>query len=116
MRTRKIGGVEVSAVGLGAMGFSQGYGPGVGENEAIELMRKAFELGCTFFDTAEGYAAGANERLVGRALAPTRDEIVIATKFRVGGSPTRSSSASRCALISRHPWRGWAPIVWRSTT
>src|SRR3954451_3421545 len=93
MRTRKIGGVEVSAVGLGAMGFSHGYGPGVGEDEAIELMRKAFDLGCTFFDTAEGYAAGANERLVGRALAPLRDEVVLATTFHLGtGCRTRSPS------------------------
>src|SRR3954470_23354979 len=89
MRTREIGSLDVSAVGLGAMGFSHGYGPGVGEDEAIELMRKAFDLGCTFFDTAEGYADGANEQLVGRALAPIRDEVVIATKFRVGGQPTR---------------------------
>jgi len=88
MRTRKIGGLEVSAVGLGAMGFSHGYGPGVDEHEAIELMRQAFDLGCTFFDTAEGYAAGANEQLVGRALAPIRDDVVIATKFRVHGNPT----------------------------
>jgi aryl-alcohol dehydrogenase-like predicted oxidoreductase len=89
MRTRAIGSLPVSAVGLGAMGFSHGYGPGVGEDEAIDLMRKAFDLGCTFFDTAEGYAAGANEQLVGRALAPIRDEVVIATKFRVDGHLTR---------------------------
>jgi len=88
MRTRTLGDLEVSAVGLGAMGFSHGYGPGVGENEAIELMRKAFELGCTFVDIAEGYAGGANEQLVGRALAPIRDEVVLATKFFVGGTPT----------------------------
>jgi hypothetical protein len=86
MRMRTIGALEVSAVGLGAMGFSHGYGPGVGEGEAIELMRSAFGLGCTFYDTAEGYAAGENERLVGRALAPIRDQVVIATKFRVGDS------------------------------
>jgi aryl-alcohol dehydrogenase-like predicted oxidoreductase len=64
MRTRTLGSLEVSAVGLGCMGFSHGYGPGVGEDEAIGLIRAAFELGCTFFDTAEGYAAGDNERLV----------------------------------------------------
>jgi aryl-alcohol dehydrogenase-like predicted oxidoreductase len=63
------------------MEFSHGYGPGVSDDEAIDLMRKAFDLGCTFYDTAEGYAAGENERLVGRALAPIRDEVVIATKF-----------------------------------
>jgi aryl-alcohol dehydrogenase-like predicted oxidoreductase len=54
MRTRKIGNLEVSAVGLGTMGFSHGYGPGVGDDEAVDLMRQAFDLGCTFFDTAEG--------------------------------------------------------------
>lgn len=58
----------MSAVGFGAMGFSHGYGPGVSDDKAIDLMRKAFDLGCTFFDTAEGYGAGANEQLVGRAL------------------------------------------------
>jgi aryl-alcohol dehydrogenase-like predicted oxidoreductase len=83
MRTRTIGSLEVSAVGLGCMGFSHGYGPGVSESEAIDLMRAAFDLGCTFFDTAEGYAGGDNERLVGRALKPIRDQVVIATKFRV---------------------------------
>lgn len=84
MQKRKLGKInlEVSAVGLGAMGFSHGYGPGPTDAEAIELMRKAFDLGCTFFDTAEGYGAGENERLVGRALAPIRNQVVIATKFR----------------------------------
>jgi aryl-alcohol dehydrogenase-like predicted oxidoreductase len=77
------GNLEVSAVGLGCMGFSHGYGPGPGADEAIELMRKAYEKGCTFFDTAEGYGAGENEELVGRALAPVRDEVVIATKFMI---------------------------------
>jgi len=65
------------------MGFSHGYGPGPGDDEAIQLMRKAFELGCTFYDTAEGYGAGENERLVGRALAPIRNQVVIATKFLI---------------------------------
>ena len=65
------------------MGFSHGYGPGVSDDEAIDLMRKAFDLGCTFFDTAEGYGAGVNEQLVGRALAPIRDQVVIATKFMI---------------------------------
>jgi aryl-alcohol dehydrogenase-like predicted oxidoreductase len=77
------GNLEVSAVGLGCMGFSHGYGPGPGADEAIELMRKAYEKSCTFFDTAEGYGAGENEELVGRALAPVRDEVVIATKFMI---------------------------------
>jgi aryl-alcohol dehydrogenase-like predicted oxidoreductase len=63
------------------MGFNHGYGPGPGADEAIHLMRKAFDLGCTFYDTAEGYGAGENERLVGRALAPIRNKVVLATKF-----------------------------------
>jgi aryl-alcohol dehydrogenase-like predicted oxidoreductase len=63
-----IGPLQVSAVGLGAMGFSHGYGPGVSDDEAIGLLRKAFDLGCTFYDTAEGYGAGDNERLVGRLV------------------------------------------------
>lgn len=87
MHKRKLGKInlQVSAVGLGAMGFSHGYGDGPDEDQSIELMRKAFDLGCTFFDTAEAYGDGANERLVGRALAPIRNEVVIATKFRVAG-------------------------------
>ena len=92
MQKRKLGngGLEVSAIGLGCMGFSHGYGPGPGDDEAIDLMRKAFDLGCTFFDTAEGYGAGENERLVGRALAPIRDQVVIATKFNMAGPIARA--------------------------
>lgn len=80
MNKGKLGKInlEVSAVGLGAMRFSHGYGPGPSDGDAIGLMRKAFELGCTFYDTAEGYAAGENERLVGRAVAPIRNQGVIA--------------------------------------
>ena len=87
MQKRKLGKInlEVSAVGLGAMGFSHGYGDGPDEDQSIELMRKAFDRGCTFFDTAEAYGDGANESLVGRALAPIRNDVVIATKFRVNG-------------------------------
>lgn len=95
MRTRILGqGLEVSAVGLGTMGFSHGYGPGVDEVEAIDLIRAAFDLGCTFYDTAEGYAAGDNERLVGKALAPIRDQVVLATKFRVS-APVTGTELSR---------------------
>lgn len=90
MKTRKIGTLEVSAVGLGAMGFSHGYGPGATGDEAVDLMRKAFDLGCTFYDTAEGYAAGDNEKLVGRALAPIRDQVVLATKLHINGPITRA--------------------------
>ena len=81
MKYRKLRDLEVSAIGFGCMGFSHGYGPGPGESEAIDLMRRAFDLGCNFFDTAEAYGAGHNEQLVGRALAPIRDKVVIATKF-----------------------------------
>ena len=81
MRTRRLRNLEVSAVGLGCMGLSHGYGPGVDGDAAIALIREAHASGCTFFDTAEGYGAGDNERLVGRALAPIRDEVALATKF-----------------------------------
>ena len=97
MQKRKLGkgNLEVSAVGLGAMGFSHGYGPGPSDDEAIDLMRKAFDLGCTFYDTAEGYAAGENERLVGRALAPIRRQVVIATKFFLAGPLSRAQLGSQ---------------------
>lgn len=85
MRQRTLGPVHVSAIGFGAMGFSHGYGPGATGDEAVDLMRQAHDLGCTFFDTAEGYGNGDNERLVGKALAPIRDEVAIATKFNFDG-------------------------------
>lgn len=88
MKTRKLGNIEVSAIGLGAMGFSHGYGPGPDRDEAIRLIRYAFDQGCTHFDTAEGYGAGDNERLVGEALRPIRDKVVIATKFFIAESTT----------------------------
>src|SRR6476469_6183021 len=83
MKKRKRGknGLEVSAIGLGCMGMSFGYGPPADRQEMIKLMRRAFELGVTFFDTAEVYGPYANEELVGEALAPMRDKVVIATKF-----------------------------------
>lgn len=83
MKTRILGksGIEVSAVGMGCMGFSHGYGAVPAEEESIRLIRKAYELGCTFFDTAEGYGPYVNEELVGKAVAPFRDRIVLATKF-----------------------------------
>lgn len=83
MKTRKLGnsGLEVSAIGLGCMGLSYGYGPAIGKIEAIALIHRAFELGVTFFDTAEAYGPFANEELLGEAVAPFRDRVVIATKF-----------------------------------
>jgi aryl-alcohol dehydrogenase-like predicted oxidoreductase len=83
MRKRKLGnsGLQVSAIGLGCMGLSYGYGPAVDKQVGISLIRSAFERGVTFFDTAEVYGPFTNEELVGEALAPFRDQVVIATKF-----------------------------------
>lgn len=82
MEKRKLGdGLEVSAIGLGCMGLSYGYGPATDTQDAIKLIRTAFERGVTFFDSAEAYGPFKNEELLGEALAPFRDEVVIATKF-----------------------------------
>ena len=83
MQTRKLGksGLEVSALGLGCMGLSFGYGPATEKQQAIALIRSAVERGVTFFDTAECYGPFTNEELVGEALAPLRARVVIATKF-----------------------------------
>ena len=83
MKKRKLGksNLEVSAIGLGCMGMSYGYGPAHDKQEMIALLRKAVELGITFFDTAEAYGPFTNEELVGEALAPMRERVVIATKF-----------------------------------
>src|SRR5690242_4256082 len=81
MQKRKLGKLEVSALGLGCMGMSYGYGPAGDKQEMIALLRKAVERGVTFFDTAEVYGPFKNEELVGEALAPVRDQVVIATKF-----------------------------------
>ncbi|PLR31368.1 aldo/keto reductase [Chimaeribacter arupi] len=83
MQTRYLGksGLEVSALGLGCMGLSYGYGPATDTRQAIELIRAAVERGVTFFDTAEVYGPYLNEEVVGEALAPFRDRVVIATKF-----------------------------------
>jgi aryl-alcohol dehydrogenase-like predicted oxidoreductase len=83
VQSRKLGtnNLEVSALGFGAMGLSFGYGPAVDKQQGIALIRKAVDLGVTFFDTAEVYGPYTNEELVGEALAPVRDQVVIATKF-----------------------------------
>ena len=83
MKKRILGnsGLEVSALGFGCMGLSYGYGPATDTQAGIALIRAAFERGVTFFDTAEAYGPGANEELVGEAVAPFRDQVVIATKF-----------------------------------
>ena len=83
MQKRKLGsyGLEVSAIGLGCMSLSNVYGTAVDKAAAISLIRSAFESGVTLFDTAEAYGPFANEIIVGEALAPIRDQVVIATKF-----------------------------------
>jgi len=99
MQKRKLGksGLEVSALGLGCMGFTFGYGPATDKQQAISLIRAAFEEGVTFFDTAEVYGPFTDEELVGEALAPFRKRVVIATKFgfdlgaEIVGSPGLNS-------------------------
>lgn len=83
MEKRKLGnsGLEVSAIGLGCMGLSFGYGPATDKQEAIKLIQAAFDSGIAFFDTAECYGPFINEELLGEALAPFRDKVIIATKF-----------------------------------
>ena len=92
MHKRQLGrsGLEVSALGLGCMGLSFGFGPATDRGEAVKLIRAAHERGVTFFDTAEAYGPALNEEVVGEALAPVRDHVVIATKFGFrDGVPTR---------------------------
>jgi aryl-alcohol dehydrogenase-like predicted oxidoreductase len=81
MRTLGKSGLEVSAIGFGCMGISFGYGPATSRDEGIAIIRAAFDGGVTFFDTAEAYGPFTNEELVGEALGPVRDQVVIATKF-----------------------------------
>ncbi len=99
MQKRKLGksGLEVSALGLGCMGMSSAYGPAADTREMIALIRSAVERGITLFDTAEAYGPFTNERLVGEALAPFRDQVVIATKFGFGINP----DGTRYGLDSR---------------
>src|SRR6266498_4234246 len=81
MQKRTLGNLEVSALGLGCMSMSWSYGPAADEREMITLIRTAVDRGVTFFDTAQVYGPFTNEELVGEALAPVRDRVVIATKF-----------------------------------
>jgi aryl-alcohol dehydrogenase-like predicted oxidoreductase len=83
MQRRNLGksNLEVSAIGLGCMSMSFGLGPAMDKNEAIKLIRSSFDQGVTFFDTAEAYGPFANEDLLGEALGPIRDQVIIATKF-----------------------------------
>src|SRR3954462_5141397 len=97
MQKRTLGksGLEVSALGLGCMGLSFGYGPATDKEDAIKLIRTAFEKGVTFFDTAEAYGPYTNEELLGEALEPFRNEVVIATKFGFKEGKTALGTDSR---------------------
>src|SRR5256714_8941865 len=101
MKKRKLGrsGLEVSAIGLGCMGMSFGYGPAADRQAMIALIRAAVDRGITFFDTAEVYGPYANEELVGEALEPFREQVVIATKF--GWDIDTTTGVSRGGLNSR---------------
>src|SRR5712672_2256090 len=96
MKKRNLGnnGLEVSAIGLGCMGLTRGLGPATGTDEAVKLIRAAVERGVTLFDTAESYGE-ANEKIVGEALAPVRDQVVIATKFGWKDGDYRAGRDSR---------------------
>jgi aryl-alcohol dehydrogenase-like predicted oxidoreductase len=97
METRTLGtsGLQVSTLGLGCMGLSYGYGPATDKRNAIQLIRAAFEKGVTFFDTAEAYGPFANEELLGEALQPFRDQVVIATKFGFQNGDSTKGQDSR---------------------
>lgn len=95
MKTTKLGTLEVSAVGMGCMGFTHGYGECPSEEESIRLIRKAYEEGCTFFDTAEIYSCYKNEELVGKAIKPFRDKIVISTKFTPATLPGQEGAEGK---------------------
>ncbi|HJT16652.1 MAG TPA: aldo/keto reductase [Thermoanaerobaculia bacterium] len=102
MRRRKLGNtLEVSAIGLGCMGMSQSYGPPGDKKEMIALIRGAVERGVTFFDTAEIYGNNANEELVGEALQPLRDQVVIATKFGIFNDSPKQTQDSRPERIRK---------------
>jgi aryl-alcohol dehydrogenase-like predicted oxidoreductase len=105
MRTARLGDLEVSRIGLGAMGMSGSYGDASDEAESIRTIHRAIDLGVTFLDTAETYGRGHNEQLVGRAIKDRRDQVVLATKFglashtgRAAGGPDSSPASFRAAL------------------
>lgn len=97
MKKRILGneGLEVSELGFGCMGLTFGYGTATDEKTGVELIRKAYDLGITFFDTAEAYSKGGNETLLGRAVKPFREKVVLATKFGFkNGDPTQGLDSS----------------------
>lgn len=106
MKTRKLRDLEVSEIGTGCMGFSHGYGAVPDEAYSIDAIQKAYEFGCTFFDTAETYGKqmfypGHNEQLVGKAIEPFRDRIILATKFHIQAEEAENGEALY-DLVRRH--------------
>ena len=106
MEKRKLGNIEVSPIGMGCMAFSHGYGEVPTEQYGIEAIRRAYDYGCTFFDTAEGYGGqqfwpGHNEQLLGKAVAPMREKVVLATKFMFMGTICKEGP-EMVAFIRRH--------------
>jgi aryl-alcohol dehydrogenase-like predicted oxidoreductase len=104
MEKRKLGnhGLEVSAIGLGCMGMSSGFGPPSDKAEMAGVIAKAVKMGCSFFDTAEVYGAHANENLVGEALQPFKGQVVIATKFGFEPDPTQGGAWMKLNSTPRH--------------
>jgi aryl-alcohol dehydrogenase-like predicted oxidoreductase len=106
MRTRTLGnGLNVSAIGLGCMGLSFGLGPATDRTQAIHVIRTAVERGVTLFDTAEGYGPYMNEELVGEALQPVREQVLVCTKF---GFDINDRSVWRCVRTCRLTSASWA--------
>jgi aryl-alcohol dehydrogenase-like predicted oxidoreductase len=102
MKKRRLGALEVSALGYGCMGLSSGYGDATPAPEAIATVRAAFDRGVTFFDTAEAYGPFANETLVGEALEPFRDQVVIATKFGFDIDPVTGARTGKLNSRPEH--------------
>jgi aryl-alcohol dehydrogenase-like predicted oxidoreductase len=104
MESRRLGHLEVSALGLGCMGLTFGYGPAADREQAIELIRAAVERGITFFDTAEIYGPFTNEELAGEALEPFKGGVVIATKFggQIGPGKGATQRGSRRTSVQPH--------------
>ena len=102
MDTRNLGNLEVSALGYGCMGLSSGYGDPLPIPEAVSLIRAAFERGVTFFDTAEVYGPFTNESLVGEAVEPFRDQVVIATKFGFDIDPVTGTRTGKLNSRPEH--------------
>ena len=109
MQKRELGksGLEVSALGLGCMGISFGLGPGLSTADGVALIRAAHERGVTFFDTAEVYGPWANEKVVGEAVEPFRDEVVIATKFGFNIDAQGVQSQAPRSIAARNKSKRW---------